>query len=55
LKLAYQGYLPVYKFASELPDGKELVLPTREFGGYAWKHALIALEGKGFNWKQYLL
>jgi hypothetical protein len=54
LKIDYISYeLPFYKFASPLPDGTELQIPTREFGGYAWKWVLITLEQRGFDWTKY--
>jgi hypothetical protein len=56
LKITNYSYqLPFYTFVSPLPDGKELRIHTREFGGYAWKWALATLERRGFDWTQYTL
>jgi hypothetical protein len=54
LKIDYISYeMPFYKFVSPLPNGTELQMRTREFGGYAWKWALATLERRGLDWTQY--
>jgi hypothetical protein len=55
IKVTYVNYnLPVYNFVSSLPDGSRILIPTRDFGGYAWKYALETLKKKGLDWTKYV-
>lgn len=55
IKVTHISYdLPVYKFIFPLPDGTDFNVPTRGFGGYAWKWALNTLEDRGFEWKPFV-
>jgi len=56
IKVSHIDYdLPVYVFVATLPGGSNLSIPTREFGGYAWKWVLITMENSGLNWKEYVI
>jgi uncharacterized protein with ParB-like and HNH nuclease domain len=56
IKVTHQSYdMNFYAFASNLPDGSKCIIPTREFGGYAWKNALNTLVSRGLHWEDYLL
>ena len=44
----------VYRFRTASPDGFLPDLRMNEFGGWAWKVALLELADRGFDWLEYV-
>ena len=45
----------VYRFAAPAPDGFLPDLAMTEFGGWAWKVALLEMADRGFDWLEYVV
>jgi len=45
----------VFRFHKTTPDGQEVTLKTKSFGGWAWSTALSELEKRGFNWREFVV
>ena len=49
------GYGPIYRFSRNPVDGSPLELKVANFGAWGWKIALKELEGRGFDWREFLV
>lgn len=45
----------VFRFHQPTPDGQEVELQTKSFGGWAWSAALDELKTRGFDWETFVV